>query len=192
MTTIYKNNDESSWFKYVLFISFSENINNQINDWRITFDRMVFDEQIKTGSFHGRFPIGDNKRLVMQELLEKDIIRPYYGPTSASACTYTLQVMPPACIIGVEHGVVNEKVSFEDMVEIIQEDESIIAGNHEEGFLVEEKEYRTLQKWKNWNAKEEFTPRYIYKFLPSSIGLGITVTDTHTKEQIDISDYSGW
>ncbi|MEI7638725.1 MAG: hypothetical protein WCJ37_15550 [Syntrophus sp. (in: bacteria)] len=192
MITIYKNNDESSWSEYVLCVAFSKNIYEQIYNWQAPLDRIVFDEQMTTGSFHGSFPINDNQRLRMQELQEKGNIRPYYGATNSSALTYTLQVTPPTCIIGVEHEVVNERVSFEDTVDLIQEDESRIAGIHKQGFMVEEKEYRTLQKWKNWNAKEEFTSRYIYKFLPSSIGLGITITDAHTKEQIDISDYCSW
>jgi hypothetical protein len=192
MTTIYKNNDESSWTKYVLCVEFSKNINKQINDWQATLNKMVFDEQINTGSFHGRFPINDNRRSRMQGLLEKGIIQPYYGATSVNACNYTLQVNPPKCVIGVEHEVVNEKISFEDTVEILQADESVIADNHKKGFVIEENKYRTLQKWKNWNAKDEFTSRYIYKFSPGSIGLAISVTDTQTKEQTDISDYDSW
>ena len=58
--------------------------------------------------------------------------------------------------------------------------------------MVTKMEYRTLQEWRNWNAKDEFSSRYIYKFSPSSIGLAITVTDTNTKEQVDISDYGDW
>jgi hypothetical protein len=153
---------------------------------------MVFDEQIKTGSFYGRFPIDDNRRIRMQELLEKGIIQPYYGATSANACIYTLQVTPPTCIVGVEHEVVEEKVSYEDTVAILQTDESVMVHNFKKGFIIEEKEYRHLQKWKNWNANNEFTSRYIYKLSPSSIGFGIIVTDTYTKEQIDISNYDSW
>ena len=58
--------------------------------------------------------------------------------------------------------------------------------------MVRKQEYRNLQKWKYWNEKEEFTSRYIYKFFSTSIGLVITVTDTHTKDKIDISDYENW
>lgn len=192
MTTIYKNKNESSWSKYVLCISFSENINKQINDWRTTLNKMVFDEQIKTGSFHGRFPIDDNRRSRMQGLLEKGIIQPYYGATSANACLYTLQVSPPTCIIGAEHQVVEEKVTYEDSVIINEIDASTMDDDFKKGFVIEEQAYRTLQEWKNWNAQDEFTSRYIYKFLPSSMGLVITIIDTSTKDQIDISDYDNW
>ena len=192
MTTIYKNKNESSWSKYVLCISFSEKINKQISDWQTTLNKMVFDEQIKTGSFHGRFPIGDNWRSRMQGLLEKGIMRPYYGATSANACSYTLQVSPPTCIIGIEHEIVEKKVSYEDSVAMLETDASVMDDDFKKGFVIEEQEYRTLQEWKNWNAKDEFTSRYVYKFSPSSIGLAITVIDTSTKEQIDISDYSRW
>lgn len=192
MTTIYKINDKSSDSQNVLCFSFSEKIHKQINDWQVVLDKMVFDEQMKTGSFHGRFPIDDTRQLRMQKMHEKGIIRPYYGATSAHACTYSLQVTLPTCIVGVEHEVANERLSFEDTVKIIQTDASVINRNQKKGFMVTEKEYRTLRKWKNWNTKEEFTSRYIYKFSPSSIGLAITVTDTQTKEQLDISDYRDW
>ncbi|MDM7986624.1 MAG: hypothetical protein QUS13_04770 [Smithella sp.] len=192
MTTIYKNKNESSWSKYVLCISFSENINKQINDWQTTLNKMVFDEQIKTGSFHGRFPIDDNRRSRMQGLLEKGIIQPYYGATSANASIYTLQVSPPTCIIGVEHKVVEQKVSYEDAVIIHKIDASTMDDDFKKGFVIKEQEYRTLQEWKNWNAQDEFTSRYVYKFSPSSIGLAITIIDTFTNDQIDISDYDNW
>lgn len=192
MITLYKNIDESFWSKYVLCVVFSKYINEQINDWEVNLDKIVLDEQIKTGSFRGNFPVDDNRRLRMQDSRDKGIIQPYYGAISAHACTYTLQIMPPKCVIGVEHEVMNEKIFFEDQVSILQTDSSVMIRNKNNRFIVEEKEYRTLQKWENWNEKDEFTSRYIYGFSPTSIGLAITVTDTHTKEEIDISDYCGW
>lgn len=192
MATIYKNNDESSWAEYVLCVEFSENINSQIDDWQADLNKLVFDEQIKTGSFHGRFPIDDKRRIQMKRLLEKGIIQPYYGATSANACIYTLQVTPPKCIIGVEHEAAEKKVSYEDTVTILQTDASVMAPACKNGFIIEEKENRTLQQWECWNEKEEFTSRYLYKFAPGSIGLSITVIDTQTKEQMDITDYEAW
>ncbi len=192
MTTIYKNNNESSWSKYVLCISFPENIQQQINEWEANLDKMVFDEQIKTGSYHGRVPVRDNIRAYMQGLHEKGIVRPYYGASGAQACSYFLQVTPPTCAIGVEHETADEKVSFEDSVEIIQIDAAENTHRINNAFMVRNQEYRTLQRWKHWNEKEEFTSRYIYKFFSTSIGMVIKVTDTHTKDQIDISDYDNW
>ena len=171
---------------------FSKNIDEQINDWEVNLDKIVFDEQIKTGSFHGQFPVDDNRRIRMQESLGEGIIRPYYGAINARACAYTLQIMPPKCVIGVEHEVLNEKTFFEDTVSILQTDASVINDDFANGFVIEEQEYRTLQKWGNWNEKDEFTSRYTYMFFPTSIGLVIKVTDTHTKDQIDISDYENW
>jgi|ERR1035437_4150085 hypothetical protein len=145
MTTIYKINEKSSESKYFLCFSFSDTINKQIDDWQAALDKMVFDEQIKTGNFHGRFPIGDTRQLRMQEMHEKGIIRPYYGATSAHACTYSLQVILPTFIVGVEHEVANERALFEDTVEILQVDASVIVRNQKKGFIVTEKEYLALQ-----------------------------------------------
>lgn len=192
MITIYKTNYEFYGSTYVLCFSLSENIKKQIDDWQAALDKMVFDEQMAVGNFRGRLSIDDTQRFLMVKLQEEGVIQPYYGATSSRACTYTLQVTPPTCIIGVEHTVVGEAASFEGKVTILQTESSEVARNHKEGFMIKEKEYQSLQKWRFWNETDEFTSRYIYTFLPSTVGLGINVTDTWTKEQFDISDYSDW
>jgi len=192
MVTLYKNINESSWSKYVLCISFPENIHQKIDEWQANLDKIVFDEQIETGSYHGLFPVTDNMRLHMKDLKEKGKVRPYYGAISANACTYSLQIIPPTCLIGVEHEATGEKFSFEDSAEILRIDASNNTCKSSSGFMVRDQEYRTLQGWVNWSDKDEFTSRYIYNFSSTSIGLVIKVTDTHTQDQIDISDYENW
>ncbi|MCL4299426.1 MAG: hypothetical protein KJ077_27065 [Anaerolineae bacterium] len=192
MITIYRTNYDFYGSTYVLCFSLSENIEKQIENWQAALDKIVFDEQMRLGSFRGRFPIDDTLRSLMERLQEKGIIQPYYGTTDARACIYTLQVTSPTCIIGVEHVVVGETASFEATVTVLQAEASEVAQNHKRGFMIKEKEYQSLQKWEFWNKDDEFTSRYIYTFSPSTVGLGIRVTDTQTKEQIDISDYSDW
>lgn len=192
MITIYKTNYESDGSTYVLCFSLPENIKKQMDDWEAALDKMVFDEQIMTGSFRGKFSIDDAHRSLLEKRREKGIIRPYYGAINAGACTYTLQVTLPSCTIGIEHTVVEEKASFEDTVTILQAEASEVTRNHKPDFMIKEQEYQSLQKWDLWNADDEFTSRYIYRFSPTSIGLGIKVMETLTKEQIDITDYSDW
>lgn len=192
MTTIYKMKKESSPAKNILYIMLSENTKKLIHDWQIKMDEIVFDEQIKTGSFHGCCPVNDTKRSKMKLLQEKGIIKPYYGATSVNACTYAIQIIPPKCIVCVENEVVQDKVSFEDTVEIKLLDASEIEAKKGNEFLITGKEYLTLNNWKYWDPKDELTSRYIYKFSPGSIGVAIAVIDTFSKEKIDISDYSGW
>lgn len=192
MTIIYKNNNKSDGTNNVLCISLSEDLNEQIRKWKLIQDKAVFDEQVKTGNFKGHLPINDKQRLKMSKLQEKGIIKPYYGATSADACTYLLQIMPPACIVGVEHELTEKNISFEDAVEIFQVDKLITDNKLNNEFVINDNQYNTLQKWKNWDSKDELTARYIYKFSPGSIGLAITVIDKQTKDEIDISDYSNW
>jgi hypothetical protein len=192
MITIYKTNYEFYGSIYVLCISFSENIKKQIDDWEAALDKMVFDEQIMTGSFRGSFSIDEAQRFLMEKLREEGIIQPYYGAINAGACTYTLQIAPPTCAISVKHTIVEEQASFEDTVTILQAEASEVVRNHKQGFMIKEKEYLSLQKWELWNADDEFSSRYIYTFSPTTIGLGIKVMETLTKEQIDITDYSDW
>jgi hypothetical protein len=192
MTTIYKTKYEFHGSTYVLCFSLPENIKKQMDDWETALDKVVFDEQIMTGSFRGKFSIHDAHRSLMEKLREKGIIQPYYGAINAGACTYALQVTPPTCTIGAEHTVVEVKTSFEDTVTILQAEASEVARNHKPDFMIKEQEYQSLQKWDLWNAADEFTSRYIYRFSPTSIGLGLEVMQTLTKEQIDITDYDEW
>jgi len=192
MTTIYKIEKESSPSKNILCIMLSEDMKKLIHDWQIKMDQLVFDEQIKTGSFHGCCPVSDTKSSKMKQLQEKGIIKPYYGATSVNACTYAIQIIPPKCIVCVENEVVQDKVSFEDTVEIVTLNSSEIKAKQGNEFSITNKEYLTLNNWNNWDPKDELTSRYIYKFSPGSIGVAIAVIDTSSKEKIDISDYSGW
>jgi len=192
MITVYKNNNESTRANAVLRISFSEDLNNKICNWQLIQDKTVFDEQVRTGNFKGRFPIDEKRRVKMEKLKEEGIIKPYYGATSTNALTYSLQIIPPACIVSIEHELTEEIISFKDAVDILQHDKSITDAILNKEFVINDNECNVLQKWENWNAKDEFTSRYIYKFSQGSIGVAITVIDTYTKEQIDISDYINW
>lgn len=192
MITIYKTRYEFYGFTYVLCISFSESIQTRINDWNVALDRIVFDEQMATGSFRGRWPIDDSQRSQMKMLQEEGIIQPYYGATNARACIYALQVTPPTCTLEVEHTVVKESERFEDAVTILQAVASEVERNHEKRFMIKENEYQSLQKWAFWNSGDEFTSWYIYTFSPSTIGLVTKVTDTRTNEIINITDYDNW
>jgi hypothetical protein len=154
---------------------------------------MVLDEQITTGSFRGRFPIDADLRSLMENMRKEGIIQPYYGAINPSACLYTLQINPPVCTIGIEHTIVEEKISFDENATIIlQAKASEVALNHKHGFMIKKQEYQSLQKWNLWKADDEFTSRYIYTFAPTSVGVGIKVAETLTKQQIDIIDYSDW
>jgi hypothetical protein len=193
MITIYKTNYEFYGSTYVLCFSFSEDVNKRINTWESDLDKMVLDEQITTGSFRGRFPIDDDQRSLLENMRKEGIIQPYYGAINPSACNYALQINPPICTIGIEHTTVEEKISFDENTTIIlQAKASEVALNHKHGFMIKKKEYQSLQKWDLWNEDDEFTSRYIYTFSPTSVGVGIKVTETLTKDQIDISDYSDW
>lgn len=166
MIAIYKINHESA-AKNVLCISLSDNTKKQISDWQAAMDKLVFDEQIKTGSFRGFPAVSDAWRLRIMETLKKlqksGNTTPYYG-ASGGACSYLLQIIPPDCIVTVENVVVGERASFKEVVEILEVDESVIAEKQRTAFMaIPSKEYRTLQKWKNWSEKDEFTSRYILK-----------------------------
>jgi hypothetical protein len=192
MIIIYRTNYEFCGSTYVLCFSLSESICRQMDEWEAVLDRMVFEEQIMRGSFRGGYSIDDSQRILMEQMREKGIIQPYYGAINASACTHTLQVLPPTCVVSSEHTVVEETKIFEDAVTILEADGSVVAQNHKRGFMIERQEYRSLQQWKFWNAEDEFTGRYIFGFAPTAIGTAIKVTDTRSRQEIDITDWSDW
>lgn len=192
MITIYKNNYKVNMSAYVLCFSFSEDVTKRIDNWRLDLDKMVVDEQIATGSFNGRFRIRDDQRSMMKDMQKEGVIQPYYGAIGG-ACSYTLQIIPPLCTISVEFTEMEKKISFdENMTIILKAKASKITLNQNRKFMIEKDQYLSLKKWDLWNEDDQFTSRYSYKFSPTSIGDVIKVTETLTKNQIDISNYDNW
>ena len=194
MVDVYETNYEFYGSKYVLCILIPDHIDKEIDNWQSKLDKLVLDTQLATGSFHGKFPIDDDIRSMLEELLKNGIVQPYFGATSAKACVYKIQFTPPKCIISALHEAIGENVSFEDFVTITQAEASEVAVAHKGKFMLmfNEKVFQNLRAWEHWREEDKFTSRYIYTFLPSTVGLGIVVMDTKSNEQIDISDYSDW
>jgi hypothetical protein len=79
------------------------------------------------------------------------IIQPYYGAINPSACIHSLQINPPIFMIGIEHTIVEEIISFDESAMIIlQATASEVASNHNHTFMINKKEYQSLQKWDLW------------------------------------------
>ena len=189
---IYKFNHIFHGAIYSLSFSLSSETEERIDEWSLSLDKIVRDEQLKTGSFKGKFQLDDDLRSLLGKMKEDGIIQPYYGPTSPRACIYTLQVTPNNCKIEVIHTVTEQKISIEEPISIHQYKLFGISNKQQPRFRIKRKEYKTLLKWEFWNPKDEFTSRYIYSFSPSSIGLGTTILDVYSNKTIDITDYIDW
>ena len=181
-----------------------------IVDWEISWDEMVFNAQLTTGSFHGRFPVDDEDILhVMRQFKEEGKISPYYGVGgNRGSCVYHLQVNESLCKIKVENTTVKDKIEFQDKLNAGQESFfarlktwvalNLRLGKIPEPFFelkIDGNELRNLRSWAFWDDSMALTPKYIYEFGQVSLGrLGyaIKVTDTQTGERIDISDYANW
>ena len=62
-----------------------------------------------------------------------------------------MQINPPICVIGIEHTIVEEIISFDESAMIIlQATVSEVASNHNHRFMIKKKEYQSLQKWDLW------------------------------------------
>jgi len=190
--TIYKFNYNFYGPTYSLCFSLSEETTKQIDEWNLSLDKTVLDEQLKTGSFRGKFPIDDDEKLLLGKMKEDGIIQPYYGFMNARACIYTFQILYKSCKIEINHTVMEQKIFIEEPVSIKRLKLLGALSNPKRGFMMKKQEYKTLSKWKFWNPIDEFTPRYIYTFSPTTIGVGIKVFDNITNETIDITDYNDW
>jgi hypothetical protein len=153
-------------------------------------DKIVLDEQLKTGSFRGQFPIDDDEKLLLGKMKENCIIQPYYGSMNARACIYSFQVLYKICKIEIIHTVMGQKIFIEEPVLIKRFKLLGALSNPKRGFMIKKQEYKTLSKWKFWSPRDKFTPRYIYTFSPTTIGVGIKILDINTNETIDITDYN--
>ncbi|MBD2092362.1 hypothetical protein H6F67_21160 [Microcoleus sp. FACHB-1515] len=189
MITVYKTSYELHGKTYVRCFSFSAEVSDQIDRWQAVWDKIVFDEQVKTGSFRGRFQLDDFMLQLLRAKKEQGIIRPYYGASGGNPCLYKLQIKPSTCLIRVTHSV-EENTEVEAAVTILQAAASVVAQNHQRGLMIGEQEYCKLQQWRFWRPRDEFTGRYVYQFAPASIGLEIQVTDTRSQETIDITDWN--
>ena len=189
---IYKFNYKFYGTTYSLCFSLSKENTKQIDDWNLSLDKIVLDEQLRTGNFLGKFQIDDDLKSLLEKMKEQGIIQPYYGMINPRSYIYTLQILQKTCKVEVTHTVMEQKISIEEPLSIhrFKLFGNPVNGSHR--LMVKKQEYKKLTKWKFWNPKEEFTARYIYKFLPTSVGLGIKVLDVNSNEEIDITDYKDW
>ena len=189
---IYKFDYNFHGTAYSLCFSLPEEINKQIDEWNLSLDKIVLEEQLQTGSFQGKFPIDDDLKLLLGKMKEQGVIQPYYGMINPRSCIYTLQISQKTCKVEVTHTVMEQKISIEGSVSTIRSNPLGILNNRIRGFMIKRQEYRTLLNWKFWNPRDEFTSRYIYTFSPTSVGLGTTVLDVNSNEKIDITDFNDW
>ena len=181
-----------------------------IFDWETSLDEMVFNEQLNTGSFHGKFSVRDEDILqVMRQLKKEGKILPYYGVGgSRGSCAYHVQINESLCKIKVENTTVQDEIEFQYRLSDVQESPftrlktwlalNLQLGKVPEPFFIlkiDGNELENLKNWKFWDDSKALTSKYIYEFGQVSLGrLGyaIKVKDSQNSEVIDISDYANW
>jgi hypothetical protein len=183
-------------YKYLLHFSISKTIMQQIRDWEYKLDKVVFDEQIATGSYRDGLKVPDIMLVKMKLMRSKGQVAPYYGAIGAGACYYRIQIIFPRCRIAVQHSALNEKLTLINQVKIIQYDTDTDKNDNlntaANWFRIEASEYQTLIQWNYWHQEKEFTGRYVYCFSPTSLGVGKKVIDTISGDEINVVDYSKW
>jgi hypothetical protein len=153
---------------------------------------MVFNEQLTTGSFQGRYPIDDEIRPLMQAIKAQGRILPYYGAGgSRGSCECTLQRAGKNYTVRVENTTVKESAEFADksICGLFQSPRPTLI------LKIDGQELQNLRQWEHWVERQASTSRYIYKFGQVAMGhLGYTVKveDTQTGHMIDVTDYADW
>jgi hypothetical protein len=57
------------------------------------------------------------------------------------------------------------------------------------GFPIDGLSYQRLVAWERWEPRQARTPRYQYRFVPTTV-IGIaSVYDSETGNEIDVTDY---
>jgi len=166
----------------------------RIVEWQLALDDLVFNEQLATGSFHGRYRVAGDLLRAMQLAKSKGRIMPYYGAGgSRGSCIYRLQRQETGYTVQVENTTVHKKSDFYDELSL----SALTAPWPTPAFMfkIDGKELRNLRAWGPWDEAQASSARYIYEFGEVSLGrLGYTVkvTDLQTSERIDTTDYPEW
>lgn len=180
-----------------------------ILNWESSVDQMVFNEQLETGSFHGKLLVDDEYRAVMELIKVKGKIAPYYGADgSGGVCIYTIQRLGKGYLIHVENSATKDSIEFD--ANAIAEREHLfprlrtwLATNLKIGKVakpqlllrINGKELQNLRAWVHWNERQASTSRYVYTFGRVSLGrLGFTVQvmDKQSNERLNVTDYDDW
>jgi hypothetical protein len=191
----------------------------QISDWEYVLDKLVFKEQLATGSFRGKCPVDESSLELMKQVEKEGGILPYYGVGgSRGVCEYYFSPTSDGFTVRVEHDVTEEflniNISHEEIGGFVDREalpklkHSSIpylintklpeawskTPDNEIIFRIAGKEYQSLVEWENWVEAQAFSSRYVYRFGLVSLGPGYTVKieDTETGTTIDVSDYWSW
>jgi len=199
----------------------SQPLIEQIYNWEYSIDEKVFQEQLETGSYKGRYKVDETMRLVMRTIYErKGKILPYYGAGGSSgASVYRFHCNGSDCKIVIENRLTKDTmqlnlsiVEINKDVEMEQEQRFKFSiapyitnlelpeawrGSPNDRLVckIAGREYENLTKWENWEPNQAFTEKYIYRFGQVSLGstgLTVKVKDTVTNEEIDVTDYDDW
>jgi len=163
----------------------------QIFEWQSALDELVFNEQLATGSFHGRYRVTGDLLRAMQLAKSKGRIMPYYGTSgSRGSCVYRLQRQEAGYLVQVENTTVHKKSDFYDELSLAALTDPLPTPAFM--FKIDGKELRNLRAWEQWDEAQVSSARYLYEFGEVSLGrLGYTVKviDMQTNEHLDATDY---
>ena len=175
--------------KLGIHFQFFGNILTEITKWRKDMDKLVFDEQIATGSYHGKYFVSGQWLELMKHNAGKGAIMPYYGCDAGSGFCYQLRPAQQKCMV--MNSLAKDKLSISER--LINKTNNTKNGNSWV-FRIEDEEYLKLNRWDNWDEKDALSGRYNYKFCAVSLGKGFhfEVSDSHTNTNIDITDYDCW
>jgi hypothetical protein len=202
-----------------LRFTLSHNLAQRLRAWADSIDELVFNEQIATGSFRGRWRVEGELLTMMREIKARGEILPYYGAGgSRGACVYLFQPSPFGYTVRVEHNVTGEafdcddeqaaatlpaesdsrrRITFLDHVQRLlgRENSQRATVLPDHSFVIGGREYQALREWSFWNAQAALQQRYIYRFGQVSVGstgYTVKVEDTISGEVVDVSDYASW
>ena len=168
-------------FRLQIFIS--ADIRAAIDTWEATNDGRVLKHELLTGqSLRGR-PLDDRWLYIARMAAEQGTrIPPYYG-TIQDAYSYTLSFSSNHLVFRCRNSETDD--------ELVLHSPWPPRGESQDGtsilFEIVGRAYRTLARWSIWNRDEAFSGRYTYLFVPTTIGCFISVTDTITGEECDLT-----
>lgn len=182
----------------------------QISRWEYSVDKKAFEEQLATGYTQAGLKIPDTFFEAMQRIQQRGEIQPYFGVGGGRGCfNHQFQVLfSGGCVVKVKHPEMKDTIEItlpQDKTKPLLKflcfvypsnpnhlDSCDKPHDNELLYKISGKEFQNLRAWGSWVEAQALTSRYVYTFGPTSLGVYVTVKDTETNDEINITDYSGW
>jgi hypothetical protein len=157
-----------------------------LDDWELAQDWEVFNEKLRTGSYHGRYELPEPLRQLL--LKKRDELKrpmPYYGCGGVSGSSYRFELLLAKVALHVEHSCTQEVFNRES-------ERPPQAFTVSSTWSIGDKAYRRLRALENGRFVKPDCSDCRFCFAPTGLGLVCKVQMQLDAPWVDLTDYDEW